>query len=185
MNEKPNPIVWAFLVAALMLAIVLLLRTCGPEKPVEIDSRIRKASVVVRTPRAPRTPRPLSVRTPRPVGSVQIQETPPPAPTPLPLTVPDMIRARFGVYADKAIAVAKCESGNFAPDVVYGPRTGAAGERGVFQAHPGHWDGRWGGPVRSHVHGYTFDDMFTPQHNIDWAWHMSDGGTNWGPWTCA
>jgi len=85
----------------------------------------------------------------------------------------------------KTLSVAACESGGWSRDVIYGPREGAAGERSGFQIHPGHYDGRWGGPPIVKTLGYSWDDMWVPEKAAHVAWELSRHGTNFGPWTCA
>lgn len=75
---------------------------------------------------------------------------------------PSLIIEVFGPTAGAACRVAQCESG------FDWNATGAAGERGIFQLHP--------------VHGaYSSYDPYT---NVSYAYQLSQGGTNWGPWTC-
>jgi hypothetical protein len=81
---------------------------------------------------------------------------------------------------ETAVKIADCESVHFDPAVVAGPRTGKAGERGVFQIHPVH--------IQSLLaNGFTWDDMFDYRKNIAYA-KMLYGwvGQQWYPtWTCA
>lgn len=92
--------------------------------------------------------------------------------------VADMIRATFGANADKAIAIANCESHlntNNVGDlglqywqngVLYGA------SYGLFQIRylPGRPDPNW---------------LLNPQNNINKAFEMSGGGANWSAWSCA
>ena len=72
---------------------------------------------------------------------------------------PAVIVETFGEQAEGACQIAHCETGGtFDPDA-----TGRAGERGLFQIHPG-----WG--VRS-----TYD----PAANAAFAYELSRGGTRW------
>lgn len=72
--------------------------------------------------------------------------------------------------------VAACESRNFAPDVVYGPTRGRAGEIGLFQLHP-----RGLLPL-FYSRGYT--DPWSPVQQAAFAtWAF---GAGYGRhWTCA
>ncbi len=92
--------------------------------------------------------------------------------------VAQMIRAKFGSNADKALAVANCESGLDANDIgdkklqfmKNGVLYGAS--YGIFQIRylPGRPDPNW---------------LLNPQNNIDKAFEMSAGGTKWSAWSCA
>ena len=75
---------------------------------------------------------------------------------------PATIVSTFGANAPAACAVSFCESG-WDPNA-----TGAAGERSYFQIHP--------------VHGVH--STYDPVANTLYAFQLSQGGTNWGPWTC-
>lgn len=89
------------------------------------------------------------------------------------LSIKDRIRKRFGVYAEKAIRIAGCETGHtFDPHA-----TGRAGEIGLYQIHPIHttWINRL---------GYSFYDLYDPDINIEIAYQLSKGGTDWSHWTC-
>jgi soluble lytic murein transglycosylase-like protein len=61
---------------------------------------------------------------------------------------------------DAALRVIACESGGNAN------ATGAAGERGLFQVHPIHWD-----------------SSYDPEANVRAALRIS-GGYSWNAWTC-
>lgn len=90
----------------------------------------------------------------------------------------NMIRAKFGTNADKAIAIANCESGIDANDIgdkrlqfmKNGTLYGAS--YGIFQIRylPGRQDPNW---------------LLDPQNNINKAYEMSGGGANWSAWSCA
>jgi len=95
-------------------------------------------------------------------------------------TIHQVIRREFsqrGLDWEYAWEVARCESDSFALDVIYGPRTGAAGERGIFQLlHPA------GVGTRFLEAGYT--DFFEPMQQIPFvAEYVAENG--WGQWTCA
>lgn len=94
-------------------------------------------------------------------------------------SVEQEILRRFGTRGQQALAKARCESH-------LNPRAEnrSSKARGVFQVHPGHWDGRWSGKPRARVHGYTFDEMWDPVANIDWAYQHSHGGADWSEWEC-
>ena len=62
---------------------------------------------------------------------------------------------------DRWLRVIQCESGGH-PDA-----TGAAGERGLTQIHPLH-----------------FDSTYDPEANIRAAFRISGGGYDFGPWSC-
>jgi hypothetical protein len=64
---------------------------------------------------------------------------------------------------DTAVAIARCESG-FRPNA-----TGSQGEMGLWQIHP-----RW-----------HSDATYDPLGNAKAAYRISDGGTDWGAWSCA
>lgn len=89
--------------------------------------------------------------------------------------VADLIRSIFGATADAALTVANCES-HLNPGEV-NPYSGAAG---VFQFVPSHWDG-------PDDIAFTDDDDWNPldaQVNIEHAFSMSSGGTDWSAWSC-
>ncbi len=90
--------------------------------------------------------------------------------------IPAMVRNAFG--SEYAVKVAACESG-FSPDIVYGPRVGLAGERGVMQIHPTHLSS--GALAR---YGFTWADMWIPEKNIAFAVVLYNQ-SGWSPWTCA
>lgn len=161
-----------------------------------VTPRAQQQSPIVRVVSPSPTVTPTPVVTPAPTVVPPATRTPPPQTPNRAVTAPaarapshwleaEIINVFGPAYGPGAVRRARCESVNFTPAVVYGPRTGSAGERGVFQAHPGHWDGRWGGPARTRVHGYTFDEMFDPAKNIRWAHAHSRAGRDWSQWTCA
>jgi cell division protein FtsB len=76
--------------------------------------------------------------------------------------VVQMIQKSFGEYGNSAVLIGGCESSDFSSDVVYGPRVGGAGERGIFQIHPVHI-------ADLANNGFTWDDMFIPEKNIAYA----------------
>lgn len=86
----------------------------------------------------------------------------------------DAITRRFGPTGGRALAVAACETGG-----TWNPRaTGALGERGLFQIHPVH---RRGAVAAA---GYAWDQMYEVAPNVDVAYRISRGGTDWSAWTC-
>ena len=73
-----------------------------------------------------------------------------------------------GQKCGPAIRVATCETGG-----TLDPHSrGAAGERGLFQIHPIHFN--WLNERR----------LYEPLYNIRVAYRLSRGGTSWRPWTC-
>lgn len=77
------------------------------------------------------------------------------------------VRDRFGAHAAQARAIAWCES-RWWPYAV-----GAAGERGPFQIHPVHY-------------GWVDEErLWDPWYSAQVAWRLSQGGTDWSPWTCS
>jgi hypothetical protein len=76
------------------------------------------------------------------------------------------------VNVEDAVSVAWCES-RFKPYAI----GSHAGELGLWQIHPGN---------RSRVEdlGYTLEDMLLPVPNAVVAATWSEGGANWGEWTC-
>lgn len=151
-------------------------------------TRVRVAGVSV-TPKPTKAPTPSPTDTPTPTAHATAK----PAPSHTSGgsiakgAVQSIIAANWPDPSSlqKALAVASCESVRFRRDVVYGPTVGGAGERGVFQIHPGHFDGRWGVEWLPAAAGVTWADMFDPAANTRAAWHLSKKGRNWGPWTCA
>lgn len=74
----------------------------------------------------------------------------------------ELVASIFPAWAvDAALSVIRCESGGN-PNA-----TGAAGERGLFQIHPLH-----------------FDSTHDPEGNVRAAYRISGGGAGWGAWTC-
>lgn len=132
---------------------------------------IRVASDIEHGPYTP-TPTPTPTITPTPTA------TPTTAPTATPMArigaqsaryvPPEELRrmlADAGFPAsqhDFLIALARCESSLFTHAV------GNAGERGLFQIHP--------------VHGWRWEVAFDPWQNVQAAYYVSGGGTNFAPW---
>jgi len=83
----------------------------------------------------------------------------------------------FGINGPRAVRIARCESSNFAPEVVYGPKTGSAGELGLMQILPRYHRHRW------QARGWTDADMFIPERNLVIAREIYDE-SGFGPWTC-
>jgi Lysozyme like domain len=74
----------------------------------------------------------------------------------------------FGDRCGAALEVANCETGG-----TFDPHAqGSAGERGLFQIHPIHWD--WLNEWR----------LFEPRYNARAAYRLSRGGRDWSHWTC-
>lgn len=94
-----------------------------------------------------------------------------------------------GVFPDhtvNATKIAKCES-TFDPKAI-----GGIGERGLMQIHPNHFRGVWSNVLPNA--GFTWDDMFDPQKNLEAARILFDlNGQKWGRrtpsspliWSCA
>lgn len=170
------------------VVVSLALVAAGCARPAPVVSRV---VAIPRTTPAPATTQPPGASLPPREGVrtvvrlAEAVDTPRPDPHAGQLDVEQLILTTFGAAGPRAVAIARCESRNFANEVVYGPKTGSAGERGVFQAHPGHWDGRWNGVPRERVHGFTFDDMWEPAKAIAWAHAHSHAGRDWTAWTCA
>jgi hypothetical protein len=86
----------------------------------------------------------------------------------------------------RAVRIARCESRTERRQL--DPRAvGDAGERGLFQIHPGHWSGSrpWTPWIAAIVHKHGRDILFDVDTNIRIAFRMSGGGRRWTPWTCA
>ena len=93
-------------------------------------------------------------------------------------TMEKLIRKQFGWgwQGDKALQVARCESG-------LNPRAAnwrdtRGGSFGLFQIN-----GTWG-PGGYATEGWI-RKMIIPKHNIAMAWRISRGGRSWGAWACA
>jgi hypothetical protein len=84
-------------------------------------------------------------------------------------TIEQKIRNKFGVYANAALRVAQCESG-LNPSAI-GDRSLTPSSYGVFQ-------------IRAFPERGTPAQLLNADYNIDYAFRMSGGGVNWGPWTC-
>jgi soluble lytic murein transglycosylase-like protein len=82
----------------------------------------------------------------------------------------------YGVSRAWLYRTLRCESGGFRADVVYGPTTGAAGERGIAQLHPS------GLLPLFRSKGYT--SAYDPSQAI-WfaAWAFGNGLAS--HWTCS
>lgn len=86
-------------------------------------------------------------------------------------SIQDTICKAFGAACQKALRVARCESG-FRPNATNGQF------RGLFQIG-----------VRIHAElirakGFTIDQMWEVGPNITMALQLSRGGTNWRAWEC-
>jgi soluble lytic murein transglycosylase-like protein len=106
------------------------------------------------------------------------QPAPEPAPAPAPVAAPtgggsveDAIATYFGDVYDKAIRVARCESG-LNPAAV----SAGGGNWGLFQINKVHQ-----GLVESM--GYSWDQILDPYVNAAVARHIYDG-SGWSPWGC-
>lgn len=104
-----------------------------------------------------------------------------------PAQVEQRILTAFGsARGPRAVRIARCESRT--PRRQLDPRAvGKAGERGLFQIHPGHWSGRrpWTLWIAKIVREHGRDVLFDVDTNIRIAYRMSGGGRTWRPWTCA
>ena len=80
-----------------------------------------------------------------------------------------LIRERFGDEADKALAVAKCES-NFRPSAI-GDRNLNPASYGIFQ-------------IRAFPGRPSPEELLDAEYNIDYAYHLWQT-QGWAPWTCA
>jgi hypothetical protein len=96
------------------------------------------------------------------------------APLSLPVnkqTIVEKIRAKFGGSAPTAIAVAMCESG--IRNEAEGHNTDGSTDYGVFQINSVH---------RAKVGG-DLSKLHNVDINIQVAYQISGGGSNWNPWT--
>jgi hypothetical protein len=87
-----------------------------------------------------------------------------------PFTVEAKIRAKFGVNADRAVAIARCES-SLNPSAI-GDLNINPHSYGVFQIR-----GLKGRPAP--------EKLLDADLNIDYAFQMSGGGKNWKAWSCS
>ena len=127
-------------------------------------------------------------------GAVEAVETyiamfnPPPAPAPAPappapvVVAPGEYEALISEFFPGNEAWARrvigCESGYNARAV-----NSSSGTRGLFQIHPGWFDGRWGSPDPEITGLYVWDDMYQARANVHTASIIfnRNGG---GPWSC-
>lgn len=84
--------------------------------------------------------------------------------------VQDLIISIWGPYAQKALAVAKCES-------TFNPRATNGSIVGVFQLHPSHTG-------LANSMGYSWSQMYEAEPNIRVAFALFKQ-EGWGPWACA
>ncbi len=83
----------------------------------------------------------------------------------------------LGLDADYAWEVFRCESDNFDPAVVYGPRTGSLGEIGIGQLKPN-------GGLLDDFYEQGYGNPWDPYEQIEYiSWKVSKEG--WWAWTCA
>jgi len=75
----------------------------------------------------------------------------------------------FGEYSDKALKIAECES-HFIADAI-GDVTLTPSSYGVFQ-------------IRAFEGRPTPAELLDAKTNIEYAYELSEGGTNWNPWSC-
>lgn len=92
------------------------------------------------------------------------------------LTIVEKIHKVFGEYADQAISVASCESGNF---------TDYIGDEGLAYLQDGIEYGKSFGPfqVRYLPGRPSPDKLINEDFNIKYAYDMFKA-SGWGPWTC-
>lgn len=123
---------------------------------------------------------------------------PPPEEAPVeeePESVPDLIRRMvaeaFGSQrmGNEGVSVARCESIDFNPAVIYGPRVGPYGEIGVWQIYVLRKNGT-PGPQYDRVTrlGFTPEDMFDPEKATVVAIDLRREIGHWGypaGWSCA
>lgn len=118
------------------------------------------------------TPEPtIAPRSPAPATAATVERKPA-----IPLTPPPQVQDSFiGVEqwrglvesifpafsVETVLRIMRCESGGNSN------ATGSAGERGLMQIHPLH-----------------FDSTYDPTGNLLAAFRISGGGTSWGAWTC-
>lgn len=79
------------------------------------------------------------------------------------------IRNKFGANAWAALRVANCESSM---------NPSAIGDRNLFPSSYGLFQ------VRAFPERGTPAQLLNPDFNIDFAYRLSQGGTNWSHWTC-
>jgi hypothetical protein len=94
----------------------------------------------------------------------------PESPAPVPehhVGVKGIICSVFGSRCSAALSVVACETGGTFDPAIVNPSSGAAG---LFQLMPFWWQGEF--------------NPFDPWLNAQFAYGLSDGGTNWGPWVC-
>ena len=84
------------------------------------------------------------------------------------------IRAKFGKYGDYAVKIAQCESG-MNPKAIGDLHldNGTNPSYGLLQI-------RYFGGARG-----TVEQLLDVDYNINKAYEMSGGGTNWQPWSCS
>lgn len=177
----------AFILTAILVltAATLEHRRDRPDEPLERAVTVSRVSEG-RTPAPSATPQATAalVKAQKPKATPAPKEKAAPA-AKVSGGVPAIIAANWPEPSSlgAALRVSRCESVRYRPDVVFGPRTGRAGERGAFQIHPGHFDGRWGEVWLPAAAGVTWADMFDPAANTRAAWHLFKR-SGWGPWTC-
>lgn len=85
-----------------------------------------------------------------------------------------MIKDKFGVNADKAIIIAQCESGM---------NPNSIGDRGLVGADG--YGASYGLFQIRYLRGRPSPtQLLDPTFNINYAYNMSGGGTNWSAWSC-
>lgn len=88
-----------------------------------------------------------------------------------PVTVEEKIRAMFPEDQDRAVAIAKCESG-MRPEAFNGKNRNGSWDAGVFQVNS--------------VHKYSKEYLFNVDNNLKVARKLYEArGNTWGAWVCA
>lgn len=141
-----------------IVAALILLASCAGE-----SAKVRREPVPTDSPPRAQVPE----------AAPGLHRPVPQGPSPDAAAIKSYIRAAFPRDADTAVAVATCESDNFAPDVVRGERLGDVGEVGVFQIRPELHAWRVGV-----VGGTTLADWRT---NVRVAAHLHRA-KGWVPW---
>lgn len=88
-----------------------------------------------------------------------------------PVTIEEKIRAMFPEDPDRAVRIAKCESG-MRPEAFNGKNRNGSWDAGVFQVNS--------------VHKYSKEYLFNVDNNLKVARKLYEArGNTWGAWVCA